>query len=51
MAGEEGFETFNPLIQRAPDVSADGRYDLSVARTRFRLIRHAIRSNLPDGVR
>jgi hypothetical protein len=43
--------TFDLLIQRTPDVSADGWCDLSVARTRFGLVRRAIRLNMPDGVR
>jgi hypothetical protein len=43
--------TFYLLIQRTPDVSADGRCDLSVARTRILPIRRAIRLNMPDRVR
>ena len=52
VAGWRGrIRTFDLLIQRTPDVSADGRCDLSVARTRFRSVRRAIRLNMPDGVR
>jgi hypothetical protein len=47
----EGFARPVELIQRTPDVSADGRCDLSVARTRIPSIRRAIRLNMPDGVR
>jgi hypothetical protein len=43
--------TFDLLIQRTPDVSPDGRCDSSVARTRIRSIRRAIRLNIPDRVR
>jgi hypothetical protein len=43
--------TFDLLIQRTPDVFADGRCGLSVARTRTLSIRRAIRLNMPDGVR
>jgi hypothetical protein len=51
LAGEEGFRTFGLLIQRTPDVFVSGRCGLSVARTRIRSLRRAIRLNWPDGVR
>jgi hypothetical protein len=51
-AGWRGrIRTFDLLIQRTPNVSVDDRCDLSVERTRFRLLRRAIRLNLRDGVR
>jgi hypothetical protein len=43
--------TFDLLIQRTPNVIANGRCDLSVARTRILSFRRAIRLNMPDGVR
>jgi len=46
-----GIRTFDLLIQGAPDVRANRRFHLSVARIRLCWFWRAVRLNMPDGVR